>query len=86
MNFFFPKGDFYLFDKLKFWESYLGFLKSFKMGMHLCFLYGIFWGLFYGKLKEKPSPYMEKVAIQKELTVEVSCYHVFLHVHGNHLL
>lgn len=33
MNFFFPKGDFYLFDKLKFWESYLGFLKSFKMGM-----------------------------------------------------
>lgn len=45
-----------------------------------------FFVLFYGQVKEKPSPYMEKVAIQKELTVEVSCYHVFLHAHGNHLL
>lgn len=53
MNFLFPKGDFYLFDELKFREFYLGFLKSFKMGMHLCFLYGIFFGavLWTGKRK-----------------------------------
>lgn len=30
-----------------------------------------FFVLFYGQVKEKPSPCMEKVAIQKELTVEV---------------
>lgn len=53
MNFFFPKGDFYLFDKLKFWESYLGFLKSFKMGMHLCFPYGIFFGAVLWTAKRK---------------------------------
>lgn len=72
MNFLFPKGDFYLFDELKFREFYFGFLKSFKMGMLSMFpLMEYFLVLFYGQVKEKPSPYMEKVAIQKELTVEV---------------